>query len=43
MAPSLWSKDNKTYTIMHSVINMPAPKRKRPMVLLFDIGGVCVS
>lgn len=42
MAPSLWSKDNKTYIIMHSTINMPAPRRKRPMVLLFDIGGVCV-
>ena len=22
---------------------MPEPKRKRPQVLLFDIGGVCVS
>lgn len=39
---STWSKENKTYTIMGNVVKFPAPTRKRPLVLLFDIGGVCV-
>jgi hypothetical protein len=38
----LWSKDNKTFTLFGEAFDMPKPKPKRPMVLLFDIGGVCV-
>lgn len=43
--PSLWNKENKTYTLFGSTISMPAAPKKaanRPLVLLFDIGGVCV-
>ena len=39
----LWSKDNKTFTLFGEAFQMPEPKGKRPQVLLFDIGGVCVS
>jgi hypothetical protein len=38
----LWSKENKTFTLFGEPFDMPKPKPKRPMVLLFDIGGVCV-
>lgn len=38
----LWSKENKTFMIFGEPFDMPAPKPKRPQVLLFDIGGVCV-
>lgn len=42
MSSPRWSKDNKTFVIMNTVLDMPPPTRKPPMVLLFDIGGVCV-
>ena len=38
----LWSKDNKTFRLFGEAFDMPKAKPKRPMVLLFDIGGVCV-
>ena len=38
----LWSKENKTFTLFGEAFQMPKPKPKRPQVLLFDIGGVCV-
>ena len=43
MPPSLWTKDNKTYRLFGTTFRMPAPKTNRPLVLLFDIGGVCVG
>lgn len=43
MPPSLWTKDNKTYRLFGTTLRMPAPKTNRPLVLLFDIGGVCVG
>lgn len=37
-----WKRDNKTFMLFGSAIPMPPTTRKRPLVLLFDIGGVCV-
>lgn len=42
MPASQWTKTNKTYTLFGESFNMPEPTRKHPLVLLFDIGGVCV-
>lgn len=43
MPNRLWSKHNRTFTLFHSKVAMPAPmEQNKPMVLLFDIGGVCV-
>ncbi|KAK5135877.1 hypothetical protein LTR08_004526 [Meristemomyces frigidus] len=37
-----WAKENKTYILFGTTLNMPPPSTGRPRVLLFDIGGVCV-
>ena len=37
-----WTNSNKTYTLFGQSFPMPPPTRTRPLVLLFDIGGVCV-
>lgn len=42
MPSRLWSKQNKQYILFGTSFDMPS-NSSRPMVLLFDIGGVCVS
>lgn len=41
-----WTASNRTYTLFGQSFAMPSPspqaQRKRPLVCLFDIGGVCV-
>lgn len=40
----IWAKSNKTFTLFGEAIAMaPSKTSKGPRVLLFDIGGVCVS
>ncbi|KAK3673472.1 hypothetical protein LTR78_006706 [Recurvomyces mirabilis] len=38
----MWTKDNKSYILFGTTLQMPPPSTGRPRVLLFDIGGVCV-
>ena len=40
--PTGWTKQNKTYTLFGQPFAMPPPSKKNPLILLFDIGGVCV-
>lgn len=43
--PGIWTHSNKTYTLFGETFAMPASPpqpSKRPLVCLFDIGGVCV-
>ncbi|KAK5108533.1 hypothetical protein LTR62_008189 [Meristemomyces frigidus] len=42
MTSSIWTKNNKSYILFGTVLQMPPPSTGRPRVLLFDIGGVCV-
>ena len=42
----IWAKSNKTFTLFGEAIAMAPSKTSKhegPRVLLFDIGGVCVS
>jgi len=46
MHPSPWTKTNKSYILFGTTLQMPPQPAKppgRPRVILFDIGGVCVS
>jgi len=46
MHPSVWTKTNRSYILFGTTLQMPPPPAKttsRPRVILFDIGGVCVS
>jgi len=43
MVLSVWSKENKTYVLFGTMLEMPpSAAPRRPRVLLFDVGGVCV-
>ncbi|OQO06745.1 hypothetical protein B0A48_08533 [Cryoendolithus antarcticus] len=39
----IWHKSNKTFVLFGTVLQMPSQSSKKPVVLLFDIGGVCVA
>ncbi|KAK5703337.1 hypothetical protein LTR17_022203 [Elasticomyces elasticus] len=42
MHPSTWTKNNKSYILFGTTLQMSPPSTSRPRVILFDIGGVCV-